>query len=462
MQTEQIDKSVLSDGTRVEDLIDTRTREVSMRVVTDPEIYQLELDRLWRKAWVPIGHVTEVPDVGDFVTRTIGDDPVIVSRGRDGDIHVLLNVCQHRGMPVCRAELGNTKSFLCPYHGWNYGRDGSFLGSPIPRQRLHGDVVPKEALDLPTARVDTHAGIIFATFDRDAPPLSEHLGDAAWYLDLYYDRTEDGLEVAGPPQRFVVPGNWKLAAEQFVGGDSYHVITLHRSMYDIGVLGTADDLRSPEPPGMTGYTVFFPQGHSIRCVPPTFSPPGYAELSSMEKLAMLPPAGMTPDMVGQLEARMTTDQLRLLADAPPTVGGLFPHTATLNFAFPSADGRLAAVTGFHAFVPNGVDSTEFYHWTLVERSAPPEFKQLVRQTTIQTVGPSGMLEQDDCECWPITTRAARGSLARAQTLKYQALLGENRPDDWPGGGMVAEGFGKDDGQWQWWGRYFEFLTGKAW
>ncbi|WP_373292982.1 SRPBCC family protein [Nocardia jinanensis] len=132
-----------------------------------------------------------------------------------------------------------------------------------------------------------------------------------------------------------------------------------------------------------------------------------------------------------------------------------------RFPFLSAEGELSGVVGFHTFVPKGPDAVEFWHWSLVERGAPPEFKEKIRRTTVQTVGTSGQIEQDDGECWPATTRAARGIYAAEQTLKYQALRGESKPADWPGGGIVSEGFTKDDGQWYWWQRYFDYLTGKV-
>src|SRR5271155_5494812 len=98
---------ILSDGTSVRELIDLDKCEVSMRVLNDPEIHRMELKRIWARSWVALGHVSEIPEAGDFVLRRIGQDPVIVTRTRDGDISGLLNVCAHRGMEVCWADEGN-------------------------------------------------------------------------------------------------------------------------------------------------------------------------------------------------------------------------------------------------------------------------------------------------------------------------------------------------------------------
>jgi phenylpropionate dioxygenase-like ring-hydroxylating dioxygenase large terminal subunit len=458
MLTEQ-EQRALPDGTPVSDLMDYDRREIAMRVLVDPDLYRIELRQLFGRTWNVVGHVTELPNEGDFVTRYLGEDPVIVTRDRAGELQVLLNVCQHRGMQVCRSEAGNASQFKCPFHGWVYDDHGRFLGSPIARQQMHGDVLPKSELGLRRARVDTYAGLIFATLNPEIPPLAEHLGDLRFYLDLFYDITADGLEVVGPPQRFSIAGNWKLAAEQFVGGDGYHTVSLHRSQFDLGLLGTTADITADSAPGTDGLDVSFRHGHSVRCAYPLF--PMDKNLSPLERLAIFPPAGMTPDMVAPLENRLRSEQIRVLADAPPTVGGIFPNVATFRFPFLTPEGQLSAVIGFHTFLPKGPEEMEFWHWTLVERSAPPEVKEMVRRTTVQTVGTSGQIEQDDGECWPVTTRAARGFYTSEQTLKYQALHGEDKPADWPGGGIVSEGFSKDDGQWYWWQRYFDYVTGKA-
>ena len=365
-------------------------------------------------------------------------------------------------MPIARVEAGRANTFICPYHGWTFNREGSFLSGPLDHEQMHGDICSKEELGLKRARVETYSGFIFGTFDGDAPSLDTYLGPAKWYMDLMYGRSKSGLEVAGPPQRFIVNGNWKLAAEQFVGGDGYHVYSLHRSMFEMAVIGNTDEITADSAPAAEGYDISTTEGHSYRCVATDFSPIFGDEraenMSIREKLTALPPPGMTPDLVQETFSLLDEDQLRILADAPPTVGGLFPNVATFGFLMPHPDGALSAVQGFHTFVPKGPDQLEFWHWTLVEKDAPEEIKRQVQQTTTMTVGASGMIEADDGECWPLMQKASKGALGKEHTIKYQALIGDNRPDDWPGGGIVSKGITKDDGQWHWWQRYFDYLN----
>jgi hypothetical protein len=92
--------TTLRDGTTVSDLINLETREVKVRALSDPELYELEMERIFAKTWIFLGHETEIPNKGDFVTRDMGSDAVIVARDRDNEIHVSLNVCPHRAMPT--------------------------------------------------------------------------------------------------------------------------------------------------------------------------------------------------------------------------------------------------------------------------------------------------------------------------------------------------------------------------
>lgn len=453
-------------------LVDLDRHEVSARVLTDEDVYRRENEQLWKKSWLMLGHDSETPNAGDYMMRYMGEDIVIVNRDRRGQINVLLNSCAHRGMAVCRADMGRTNTFTCPYHGWTYGLDGELKGMPVANQQMEGNLLTKAELGLKRARVGTHCGLIFATFDANAPTLLEWLGDAAWYLTLMYGRTDNGVEVLGPPQRWVIEGNWKLAAEQFVGGDAYHVMTLHRSIFEMGLIGKVADITADSAPGAMGFDIGFPEGHSFRCAPMDFSPifgkERASEMTAREKLLALPPPAMTPALVEQMLARFDDDQLQMLADRPPTVGGLFPNIGTHNFLWPHPDGGiLGAAYGLHAFIPRGVNKVEWWNWQLVEKDAPDELKDRIAETCIMAVGPSGMLEADDGECWPFMQRAAQGPVAAeglTGVIKYHARIGENRPADWPAsaGGVVSEGFSKDDGQWAFWRRYHDFLEGETW
>jgi hypothetical protein len=367
-------------------------------------------------------------------------------------------VCTHKAAMVCRADRGNATTFKCPYHGWLFGEDGRLLAMVAERE-MYGDDFDKTPYGLTTARVDTYVGIIFATFDSMAPPLSEFLGDYTFYLDLMFGRSKCGLEVVGPPQRWVIPANWKTAAEQF-SSDGYHALTLHRSMVDVGLFGGPDpDYRSQ---GLFGIDVSMPQGHALRATTGyrTDDEQNFADGTYRGII----PAGMTADMLPDLEEQLTPDQLYVLGRYMPSVGQLWPNLGWLNFFLPSLDGKPSGVITIRLWNPLGVDRLEVWSWALVERNAPEDHRERVRRSTILTFSSSGIFEADDAEVWPSIQRVTRGAMGRRQALQYPVFVGENPPSDFPvdGVGWVFEGVSKDDNQWQWWVRWAEFMAGKAW
>src|SRR6266403_5675523 len=112
----------LRDKTDLQDLVSEERAHISRRVYVDPEIFELEQERLFSKAWLFLAHESELPGKGDYVTRNLAGDPVVVVRGDDGLIRAFLNSCRHRGMRLCRADKGRVSTIRCPYHGWTYSK----------------------------------------------------------------------------------------------------------------------------------------------------------------------------------------------------------------------------------------------------------------------------------------------------------------------------------------------------
>ncbi len=99
-----------------------RPDRVHGSLYTDPEIFAEEMERIFYRTWVYVGHVSEVPQPNDYVVKSIGPQSVIMTRDKQGEIHLLLNRCSHRANLVCDAPKGNTVAFRCQYHGWTYSQ----------------------------------------------------------------------------------------------------------------------------------------------------------------------------------------------------------------------------------------------------------------------------------------------------------------------------------------------------
>jgi 3-phenylpropionate/trans-cinnamate dioxygenase alpha subunit len=165
---------------------DLKQARVPLSIFADPEIFQLERQHLFARAWSFLAHESEVPQPGDYVLRYVGpDDQVIVVRGEDGKVRAFHNICTHRGQVVCRAERGNTSSFVCSYHGWSFKNTGELTGVPAYKESFgYAGLLKREELGLKQVRIETYNGLIFGTLDASVPSLDEFLGNMKFYLDI--------------------------------------------------------------------------------------------------------------------------------------------------------------------------------------------------------------------------------------------------------------------------------------
>src|SRR6185312_10359682 len=118
-------------------LVDLSSGEISREIFVNADIYAEEQERVFARAWLHVGHESQIPNPGDYFVSSMGEESVILCRDRAGGVHVFLNSCRHRGMKVCRYDEGTTAVFTCPYHGWSYGTDGRLVGVPYFREAYH-------------------------------------------------------------------------------------------------------------------------------------------------------------------------------------------------------------------------------------------------------------------------------------------------------------------------------------
>jgi phenylpropionate dioxygenase-like ring-hydroxylating dioxygenase large terminal subunit len=199
---------------------------VHRSVYADPAIFELEMERIFGRAWLLLGHESQVRAPGDYFTTRMGREPVIVIRKDSSEIGVLINRCAHRGTLVCPDGRGNTERFVCPYHGWSYDRGGALRAASFESGYEKGKL--KDLGLRPVPRVALYRGFIFASLADQGPGLDEFLGAARASFDDLVDRAPDGeLEVAGGAFKHAYNGNWKLMLENHL--DGAHPAYVHAS-----------------------------------------------------------------------------------------------------------------------------------------------------------------------------------------------------------------------------------------
>jgi benzoate/toluate 1,2-dioxygenase alpha subunit/2,4,5-trichlorophenoxyacetic acid oxygenase 1 len=250
-------------------LLDDRVGEgvfaVDRDAFTSTAIFTLEMQRVFENTWVFVGHESEVAKPHDYVTTQIGRQPVIVSRDGDGDgvLHCMLNSCRHRGMVVCPLRSGNRKVHTCRYHGWVYDSAGNNrLVSEQDSGRYPAGFRAQDHGLVPVARFETYGGFMFASLNAAVPPLREHLGEAAMFLDLLAVQGEQGLEYVPGAVSYTFDANWKLQIENAL--DMYHFSHVHVSYVDL-LRRRAQTVGGGTPPPSGGEqgSFSFGRGHAL-------------------------------------------------------------------------------------------------------------------------------------------------------------------------------------------------------
>jgi phenylpropionate dioxygenase-like ring-hydroxylating dioxygenase large terminal subunit len=219
---------------------------VHRSVYADPAIFELEMERLFGRAWLVLGHDSQVKSPGDYFTTRMGREQVIVVRESTDRIQVLVNRCAHRGSMVCAEGRGNAERFVCPYHGWSYDRGGELKAVPFEKNYAPGALSGLRLKAVP--RVSRYRGFIFASLSDSGPSLEDFLGPAKASFDDFVDRAPGGeLEVTGGVFKHAYNGNWKLMLENHL--DGAHPAWVHAS--SVAVARAAPE---PGQPGAEHYS----------------------------------------------------------------------------------------------------------------------------------------------------------------------------------------------------------------
>jgi phenylpropionate dioxygenase-like ring-hydroxylating dioxygenase large terminal subunit len=297
---------------------------------TDPAVFDQEMTRIFGGTWVYLAHESQIPNPNDFVAAKLGLRPLIVTRDGEGKIRALYNRCTHRGTTLNRREKGNSRFFLCPYHGWNFLNNGRLRTVPWPDGYAEAPAGAEKFNLAQVPRVESYRGFIFGTLNMEAAPLKEHLGGITKPIDEWLDRNPGGKVVVCEANRLKFKGNWKLAYDN--SGDGYHVIFSHRSL--VAMENRFDDEATPKgmsyykdsPDSRPMYSQYFCNGHHFKDKRPNLEkrPGGLWALEALHP-------GME-HVQEKLRARygVRAEELLDLAGSEPVNINVFPNLSLLG------------------------------------------------------------------------------------------------------------------------------------
>ena len=204
--------------TALSQLIDNQPEGFSLRqeFYRDESIYRHELERLFLKSWLYAGHVSQVPETGDYFLYELADESVIVIRSGENSIKALLNLCRHRGSRVCIEAEGRRNLLVCPYHGWTYQLDGTLRGANYTLPDFD-----RSDYALRQVRLEVLHGMIFinlAVEPASFEPVRRDLDGCLLPYRLNQARVAHR-------QSYPIRANWKLAVENYC--ECYHCIPAH-------------------------------------------------------------------------------------------------------------------------------------------------------------------------------------------------------------------------------------------
>lgn len=385
----------------------------------DPAIFDAEMEKIFSTTWVWVAHTSEVPTKNSFKTTFVGKQPVIVTRDKEDQIHVLLNRCRHRASSVCEARRGKTSVFVCPYHGWSYDVDGGLR--KVPHMGGYDDSFDKADYGLKSLRVEEYAGLIFATFNDDIEPLADFLGPAKKWIDLFMKQSAGYGVKANGEHRFRYPGNWKIQLENTT--DAYHFPIVHKTFLT-SLDDDTEDLFDVLNQG--GWVEDLGNGHSVMVMIP--------DLIDLDDNLDAPIPDRFEDLAQELRTEGHTEaQVRKVVRAVGGTGfnlNLFPNLAC-SMAF------------FRVLRPITVEETEVTHVVIGMNGGPEAGNRKRMRLHEHFQGPMGFGTPDDAEGWERVQRGSQSGddlwimVNRSANRDASEALGSNSSDASAETGMRA-------------------------
>ena len=349
---------------------------VARKAFVDNGVFEAERAQIFDKCWLYLGHASELPKKGSFVTRPVGGRNLIFNRDADGEFHAFLNACPHRGSMVCREASGTARNFTCSYHGWVFGANGKLRDLPGVESYAKGFNANGETDLVKVPRFEQYRGLWFVCFDVAAISLLDYLAGATEYLDLFADQSEAGLEIVSGRQEYAVKANWKLLVENSF--DGYHAVSTHATYFDYlknmnGVLSQSN---------VVGFAKDLGNGHAVV----EYSAPWGR-----------PVANWVPAWGEERKPEIDAVYQRLVEKHGEQRAGRIAKNSKNLLIFPNLVIVDVMALTFRTFFPKTPDYMEVTAWAVGPSEEAGWLRQNRLHSFLEFLGPGGFATPDDVE-----------------------------------------------------------------
>ena len=334
---------------------------------TDAAIFSREMKVIFRDGWAFVGHESEIPEPGDYITRTIGSEPVLFLRNKDGEVRVFSNRCTHRGNRLCHEGRGKLRGgIMCTYHGWAFSFDGDLLAVPYEG----GFTKAKENYSLRQPKMASHRGFVFATYNPDPEDFYDYLGYGKDLIDKSVSMSPVGkIRLDSGWVKHLFKANWKMLPENQT--DGYHANHVHKSFLKV-FSSQYDELKTNEEKRV-GSVVDWGNGHASIEVSERYDGPLQWLGSNEERYPEYVKA--MNEAYGENEAR------KLMTEGPP-------HA----YIFPNLFLGEANIVIIEPVAP---DLSVQHHSPMLLEGVPEGLNARIIRQSEGALGPSGLLLADD-------------------------------------------------------------------
>ncbi len=424
----------------IDERFDEGVDRVDRSIFTDPELFELEMEKIWEGNWIYLAHESQIPNPNDFMTLTMGRTPIILVRDPDGNINAFVNACGHRGTTLLREECGNKADYSCPFHGWVFDTRGDAVVVFKEEVGDYPEQFDKKNYGLtPVAKVESYRGFIFGSLNGDVLELKDHLGPTTTIIDLLVDQSPNGLEVLRGHSTYLFQGNWKIQAEN--GVDGYHLFATHgnyvaTTMHRRKLLGDDDEVKAMQVGdmiGKKGVGGYFDLGHGHCTLFGTFpNPEDRPNYSQLERYTR---------EFGEAKARWMVTKLRNTL--------VYPNVFLMD----------QTSTQIRVYRPIDVDTTEVTIYGIAPVGESDEDRAHRIRQWEDFFNASGMATPDDIMEFKQSQIAYKAKTARWNDVSRglsTRKLNESHPEaeelgiEVQGGGMMLEDEGIMAAQHRWW------------